>query len=467
MKTDKKLDRVPFKDDGSYVDDYSMDYLDDDASTVDLAQSSMDGTSKQHTLGELTKHPNDRRLKSERIALYTFVGFIFAMFIGLIPLSWKDRTQTYVGDSLRPLGDENMITCAGREGKITLDEWLDQDRQDITTICDPIFLGESVKANAARTPVKVFIMMGEANMVGSGQINGDFEGTLSYTVKEKGRFTHLLQSDGAWSSRDDVRHVAVHSDFEVSENGWLRVPSEREYFGPELQFGYVMGELYDEPVLLIKSASGHNSLGGDILPPGSQQYELDGYVYAGYGETPRRWPVGTTPTANSWQAGSKYDEYVANVKRVLMNIGDYYPGASTYEILGFVWWQGDSDRRVPAYTSTYEGNLVRLINGLRFDFRAPHAKVVVATLGQEGSEMAGSTLEIVQDQLRVSEYEFYPQHSGNVASVDTRPSWRGAFLPGHDGDHSYMDAAHYGNQAETIMEVGNAVGLAMAQLLLE
>lgn len=446
--------------------EYDMDDLDDEVTTVDIAQSSMDGSSKQQ-LGELTKHPHDRRLKSERVALYAFAGFIVAMFLGLLPLSWKDRSKAYAGDALVSIGDEDMIACAGRQGKITLDDWLDQGMQNISTLCDPIFLGESAKADATRTTVKVFILMGEANMVGTGQIAGDVEGTLAYTVNQKQRFTHLLQEDGAWSARNDVRYVSVHSDFEVAENGWLKVQDESEYFGPELQFGYVMGEVLDEPVLLVKSASGHSSLGGDILPPGSQSYEMDGYVYAGYGDSPRRWETGTTPTPNSWRAGMMYDEYVANAKNVLRNIGTYYPGASTYEIAGFVFWQGDSDRRVPSYTEKYEENLVRLINALRFDFRAPKAKVVVATLGQDGIDMSGNTLNVAQAQIRISSYEKYPQHIGNVATVDTRPAWRGPFQPGHDGNYTYSNAPHYGNQAETIMEVGNAAGLAMAQLLLE
>jgi hypothetical protein len=132
----------------------------------------------------------------------------------------------------------------------------------------------------------------------------------------------------------------------------------------------------------------------------------------------------------------------------------------------FVWWQGDSDRRNPAYTKQYEGNLVRLVNSLRFDFRAPHSKFVVGSLGQDGSEMSGSTLDVALAQFAVSSYEKYPQHTGNVVTVDTRGSWRGPFQPGHDGDHSYIDGPHYGNNAETVMEVGNAMGLAMAQMLL-
>ena len=109
----------------------------------------------------------------------------------------------------------------------------------------------------------------------------------------------------------------------------------------------------------------------------------------------------------------------------------------------------------------------RLINALRFDFRAPRAKFVAATVGQDGYDMTGNTALVFQSQMNISSYEKYPNHIGNVATVDTRASWRGPFQPGYDGDHMYKDGPNYGNNAETFLEVGNAVGLAMAKLLLE
>jgi Carbohydrate esterase, sialic acid-specific acetylesterase len=133
----------------------------------------------------------------------------------------------------------------------------------------------------------------------------------------------------------------------------------------------------------------------------------------------------------------------------------------------FVWWQGDSDRRVPPYADQYEENLVRLMNALRFDFRAPHAKFVIASLGQDGKEMSGSTLDVAQAQLNIASLDKYPQHLGNVEVVDTRGSWRGPYKPGHEGDHEYLDGPHYGNHAETFMEVGNAMGLSMARLVVQ
>ena len=146
-------------------------------------------------------------------------------------------------------------------------------------------------------------------------------------------------------------------------------------------------------------------------------------------------------------------------KAILENIGHYYPGATSYEVAGFLWWQGDSDRRDSSYVRKYEENLVRLVESLRSDFGAPDAKFAVATLGQKGDHMEGEALEITVAQLSLA------TKLGNVEVVDTRSSWRGAYQPGYVGHPAHHDITHYGNNGETVMEVGNALGLAMARLL--
>jgi hypothetical protein len=330
FSTMRQFNRSSLKD-----EEFAVESLADEEATLELAMSSIDGSSQD--FGSLKSHPHDRRLKSERIAMYTLIAFVVAMFFGLIPLSWKRRSEPFlVGDEFVPLDQKDMIRCAGSNTTTTFDEWLQQDMRDISKLCDPTFLGSSQKADPTRTPIKVFIMMGEANMVGAGLIKGDVEGSLEFAVHQKNRFTHLKGQDrSGWEiPRNDVRYVSVHNDFEVLENDWLTINEERGYFGPEIQFGYIMGEIFDEPVLIIKAAQGHNSLGGELLPPGSEQYQVDGYIYAGYGESPRRWEAGSSRMENGWRAGMKYDQNVANVKTIVRNIDRYYPGASTYEIAG-------------------------------------------------------------------------------------------------------------------------------------
>ena len=49
--------------------------------------------------------------------------------------------------------------------------------------------------------------------------------------------------------------------------------------GPELGFGYVMGHVLGEPVLILRSCIGDRSPDGDLLPRGSERYIVDGRTY--------------------------------------------------------------------------------------------------------------------------------------------------------------------------------------------
>ncbi len=317
-------------------------------------------------------------------------------------------------------------------------------------------------------PVKVYVMLGQSNMLGFGRVEPkELKGTLEHLVQEKGLYPHLVDSAGKWAVRQDVRYVHVmdqrgvdYKDLEkfgVVRNEWL-VPNKS--FGPELGFGQVMGFYHDEPVLLLKACIGNRSLGWDLLPPGSEQFEHDGKIYAGYKDVANFWEKGTEPKPVPWYAGRQYDADVAHAKSVLSNLANYYPDyhGQGYEVAGFVWWQGHKDQNA-ALAGRYEQNLVHLIKSLRKDFAAPQAKFVLATgCGNPGTESFGK--QIAEAQLAVhGESGKYPEFKGNVAAIDTRDLWR-------DADQSPVNQGHhYNHNAETYYETGERLGRAMAQLL--
>jgi hypothetical protein len=254
-----------------------------------------------------------------------------------------------------------------------------------------------------------------------------------------------------------VRNVRV-MNFADHKNDWLTAENTGN-IGPELQFGYIMGEVLDAPVLVLKSCIGNRSLGWDLLPPGSEQFEFEGKVYAGYKESPGSWDEGTEPVPIAWYAGKQYDDDTASAKQVLENLDKYYPGAKGYEVAGFVFWQGHKDQNA-AHASRYEQNLVHFINTLRKDYEAPDAKFACATIAFGGDNLSGHGLTVANAQLAVSgETGKYPEFKGNVKTIDARPFWRDASVsPGGAG-------YHYNLNAETYMEVGNALGQAMAEML--
>lgn len=317
-------------------------------------------------------------------------------------------------------------------------------------------------------PVKVFILMGQSNMVGAGKVAGaDKVGTLENAVKQEKLYPFLIDDAGAWTVRQDVRNVRVMvgrgGGMGVHNNEWMTVKGNT--IGPELGIGHVIGNALDEPVLILKSCIGNRALGWDLLPPGSERYEYEEtdpktkqkvtWVYAGSGDKAERWVKGEEPKEVPWYAGKQYDDDVKNAKAVLEKLGEYYPGATKYEVAGFLWWQGDRDRYKEGHAARYEHNLVNLIKALRKDFNAPEGKFVLATLGQTSKEnAAGNDGLIFTAMMNISDPAKHPQLKGHVATVYSHPLSKGGASNGH-----------YNGDARTYMNVGLGMGEAMVELL--
>jgi hypothetical protein len=316
-------------------------------------------------------------------------------------------------------------------------------------------------------PVQVYILLGQSNMVGAGKITGDKEGSLTYAVQEKNKYPYLVDDEGNWTVRKDVRYVRVMGSgtgaMRQFNNEWMTITGGR--IGPEYGIGHYVGHATDAPVLILKSCIGNRSLGWDLLPPGSERYEVEEtdkktgetktFVYAGYKDSPAKWEKGTEPKPIGWYAGMQYDGDVANAKKVLAELDKYYPDAKGYEVAGFFFWQGDKDRYNAAHAGRYEQNLVHFIKQLRKDFNAPKAKFVIATLGQTKKGATGNEGLILDAMFAVDgKSGKYPEFKGAVSTVYTNPVSMGGASNGH-----------YGGNAETYMNVGEAMGKAMVEML--
>lgn len=316
--------------------------------------------------------------------------------------------------------------------------------------------------------VQVFVLMGQSNMVGMGDIEREARpGTLTRLTRVEHKFPFLLETNGNWSVRKDVYYY----DARLKKGSYLSAISNNgKSIGLELGFGFVVGQQLDAPVLILKSCIGNRSLGWDLLPPGSERYtaevtERSGKkvtkTFAGYKDTPDSWIEGEPKKTNAWYAGKQYDDDLANAQAALENLANIYPSyqGQGYEITGFVWWQGHRDHFSQVYADRYELNLANLIKSLRKDYHAPEAKFVLATgCGNPGRKGLG--LQIAEAQLAVNEARKHPKFAGNVKCVDVRGFWRGADVsPNPKQDY------HYYRNAETYMDVGLALGRAMADLL--
>jgi hypothetical protein len=264
-------------------------------------------------------------------------------------------------------------------------------------------------------PVQVFILLWQSNMVGMRKVTGG-DVSLELAVKEKKKYPYLVDEAGNWTERLDVRYVRVMDGrtggTQLLNNEWMTVKTCKT-IGPEFGIGHALGNAVDAPVTILKCCIGNRSLGWDLLPPGSERYEFvttdkkgveKKLVYAGYKDRPDSWEIdsakgtATEPPAwidkngkpIDWYAGKKYDSDIAKAKKVLDELGTYYPGATKYEVAGFFFWQGEKDCGNAGHAARYELNLVRFIKQLRAEFNAPKAKFVLATLGESSMGIGGN-----------------------------------------------------------------------------
>lgn len=122
---------------------------------------------------------------------------------------------------------------------------------------------------------------------------------------------------------------------------------------------------------------------------------------------------------------------------------------------GFFWWQGNRDEGDDGDSTHYEANLVHMIQTLRTQYGSPKAKFVAATLGETArgdTNNGGLILDAIENVANATKY---PDFAGNVAAVYTHPL---EHTPGASG-------GHYGKDAQTYMNVGEAMGMAMVNLL--
>ena len=303
---------------------------------------------------------------------------------------------------------------------------------------DPLPQPDGKSADMKR-PVQVYILMGQSNMLGFGKVSG-----LATACKDKKLYPYLIDEQGNWTVRKDVRFVRVmcsgSGPSKTHNNEWMTIKGN---FGPEMGIGHYVGHVTKAPVLILKSCIGNRSLGYDLLPPSADGYEGD--------PNPSK-----RPKSGPWYAGVQYDGDVAAAKKVLSSLGKHYPGGKRYEVAGFFWWQGDKDFRNADHAASYEKNLLCLIKSLREDFDAPKAKFVFATLGQTRKNAGGPQGKILEATLNMDGNKGkYKSHKGKMASVYSNPLSMGGSSSGH-----------YGGNAETYMNIGQAMGQAMARLIM-
>ena len=190
--------------------------------------------------------------------------------------------------------------------------------------------------------LKIFILAGQSNMGGVGMITDLV--TAMQDPKTGAELKHLDNIRGKIGQRDDVWIKTLDTHTGQRKSGVLHAGyGEQGSISPALGFGHIVGEYYDEPILLIKVHYGPGALYDGFRPPSSG------------GET-----------------GKGYSDLVNEVKTITQRLLDIliYEGKG-FDIEGLVWFQGWNDVLNAQGVSEYESNLANLYRDLKNDLKAP------------------------------------------------------------------------------------------------
>jgi hypothetical protein len=250
-----------------------------------------------------------------------------------------------------------------------------------------LLIGLTTQARAADKKVKVFILAGQSNMEGHGSVRS------LPVLGEHPEHGHLLKKlqnkDGSWAVRDDV---TIAWKVKEKKHGSLTVGwgGEDNEIGPELMFGTIMGEKYDAPVLLIKTAWGGKDVYCDFRSPSA------GKPTGAAAEVLKR----EREDGGNREIGQYYRMMIADAKETLGNIEDIVPGyqGQGYEIAGFAWFQGWNDFcGGHGVIEQYPKHLSAMFRDVRKDLGAPDMPIAIGELGIGGHEIAARAKKYEDD----------------------------------------------------------------------
>lgn len=293
----------------------------------------------------------------------------------------------------------------------------------------------ALPAHAAQKKLKVYILAGQSNMEGQGQLR-----VLDYmkeNPKTRDLYDEIKGPDGeykiiknTWISfltgergRIDGKDREVHGPLTAGygsqcSRDYTKPRGDR--MGPELAFGITLQKHYNEPILIIKTAWGGQSLHTDFRSPSSG---------------PFRHP-NAKPDAKI-ETGKRYKQMIEHVRNVLKDIKSVCPDyeGQSYELAGFVWFQGWNDmvegaiykRDKPGGFDKYSEWLANFIRDVRKDLNAPKLPFVIGVMGVDGplENYENEHHKLVHCNFRkaMAAPAQMPEFKGNVFAVETAPFW--------------------------------------------
>jgi hypothetical protein len=312
----------------------------------------------------------------------------------------------------------------------------------------------SSDARRRRPKVRFYILAGDDNIEGYAsvphlhqlavdeqQLQQQQSGSSSSLPN---RYEHLWKNQ-TWTTRQDV---FVSYDHFYKDDDLLHGPlsinghfgASINCFGPEIQLGHVLGNVYEEPVVIIKTGWKGRKLTTDFAPPS-----------------------GGTPGFQWFRMMNAIQDTAKQLDQIL---GHKMYRRSQIEIGGIVWWHGYSDLEAHKKQNVYADNLVNFIRDVRSELKRPNLPFVVVELGGRGMipNQSSETSFREMQQVVVEDEAFDPQTIVYVPTATYVQQDVGDIpivYPDGDADHPYR--IYYGH-AETMLQISQAIGMALLSM---
>ena len=200
----------------------------------------------------------------------------------------------------------------------------------------------------AQTPLKLFLMAGQSNMLGVNSTVG------------------MLPAD-LQQPQTNVKAWATGLDGCFSCRSWgpLKVGMGSQY-GPEITFGHDMAQdLPHDSIAIFKAAVNGSSLYYNWLPP------------------------------SSGGVNTYFQGMLIELDTAIARLGSHYK----VEISGMCWLQGETDGMDPNHSVEYQTNLSNFIKDLRSALKIPDLPFVIAKIDSPGSWQYASNIRKSEDAV--------------------------------------------------------------------
>lgn len=296
---------------------------------------------------------------------------------------------------------------------------------------------------AEQKPLKVYILAGQSNMEGHAHLRvldymkGDPNTSKLYEKIKNPNGSYKLIPN-TWISyltgekgKIDRQNREVHGQLTVGfgSQGGRDYSKPGEKIGPELAFGITVQEVYKQPILIIKTAWGGQSLHTDFRSPSSGPYPETEF-------NKKRFDTEEKRKTLAQKTGARYKEMIDHVKLVLKDLKRVYPDYKNqgFELAGFAWFQGWNDLvDSQTYPNRHDGDyksysecLANFIRDVRKDLKAPKLPFAIGVMG------VGGELSSMPERNRKTHTGFrkamaapasMSEFKGNVFAVQTALFW--------------------------------------------